>query len=139
PFYMGRTMVTRSQFQAALADERFQESLAVLRSRLPEAVPQRYLQLMTDPGTLPIVEVAALEAHCFAAWLGAELPTGKQWDKAAGRFDGAEGPFRSGWKPGMIALDRLEPGPVGTFPADESLYGCRDLAGNGRELTRDLT
>jgi hypothetical protein len=71
------------------------------------------------------------------------LPRIDEWYKAGGKFDGAAGPFRSTWKPGEIALSPGAqllslPMPAGTSPADVSPFGCRDMAGNGREFTSNL-
>jgi formylglycine-generating enzyme required for sulfatase activity len=87
----------------------------------------------------PVRGVTVVEAHCFAAMLGGMLPSGTQWDKAGGRFDGAKGPFKPDWKPdGCLALRLLKPHPVGTCPEDESVFHCRDMATNGREFTCDV-
>lgn len=40
--------------------------------------------------------------------------------------------------PPPIAFDREEPIPAGTATHDISPYGCRDMAGNGLELTREV-
>src|SRR5262249_42498974 len=91
----------------------------------------------------PVLNVTAEEAHRFARWLGGELPTAQQWDKAAGRFEDyrGDGPFKGKIgtvKPGLdVAVGRKKEGPmpVGAALRDESLFGCRDMAGNGREWT----
>jgi serine/threonine protein kinase len=97
---------------------------------------------------LPVVFVPVQVASEFAEWLGGKLPSMAQWDKAAGLHDhpeGAEGPFDSRWTLGDstgIAVGRTAEGPlpVGSAPYDVSQpYGCRDMAGNGLEWTRDLT
>ena len=41
-------------------------------------------------------------------------------------------------RPGEIAVGREKPMPVGTAPRDVSVFGCRDMAGNGREWTRTV-
>jgi hypothetical protein len=50
------------------------------------------------------------------------------------------GIWLSDWLPGDIAINRGRDGPmnVGEARYDESPYHCRDMAGNGREWTRDL-
>jgi hypothetical protein len=80
------------------------------------------------------------EAHEFARWLGGELPSAPQWDKAGGRWQGRPGPFLGNLtdvKPGDIAVNRIEEGPmrIGEARRDRSFYGCWDMAGNGREWT----
>lgn len=113
---------------------------------------------------LPMMGVNVQEAYDFARWLGgtglrddsstaqtsheerirAHLPTTTQWDKAAGFFDrgGRKGPYLMTWSglKGEIAVGRSEeegPMPVGTATHDISWCGCRDMAGNGPEWTRN--
>jgi serine/threonine protein kinase/formylglycine-generating enzyme required for sulfatase activity len=86
----------------------------------------------------PVFDVTVVEAHCFAECLHGRLPSGRQWDKAGGKFDGAAGPFKPDWKEGEIALNLDQSRDIGTSPGDVSIFDCRDLAGNGREWTRDL-
>jgi serine/threonine protein kinase len=98
---------------------------------------------------LPAVRVTAEEACRFADWLGRDrakvrLPKIEQWDKASGRFDASPtqlGPFLEPWKAGdkTIAVGRDAPAPVGSSPNDISPFGCRDMAGNGNEWTRNST
>jgi serine/threonine protein kinase len=96
-----------------------------------------------DP-KFPAFHVPALAARQFARWLdgSADLPTPEQWDKAAGRFDAnrKRGPFQEPWQKGDLAVGRDQQGPVavGTAPKDISPIGCRDMAGNGREWTREI-
>jgi serine/threonine protein kinase len=95
----------------------------------------------------PVFRVTAGEAARCARWLGGELPTARQWDKASGKYEAeAEqrvGPFLVPWNPqvpGQIAVGRkdLGPAPAGSSPRDRSVFGCRDMAGNGYEWTRTV-
>jgi hypothetical protein len=105
--------------------------------------------LLNENDRMPIMGVVALDAHRFAQWLGGHLPTVRQWDKATGLYEGAnrgKGPFQEPWELGEIAvgrdgLDGRDLGPVEVDGADKdvSLYGCRHMAGNGKEWTSDLT
>jgi hypothetical protein len=135
PFYITQDKVSNKLFRAFAAAN-------------PQAVADSQWQIGAmagdkDLGTddrLPVVRVTLYEAHLFARWLGGELPTARQWDKAAGLLDGAKGPFlgdHKELKPGDIALGRENEGPlpVGTAPRDVSKFDCRDMAGNGREWT----
>ncbi len=96
-----------------------------------------------DVDQLPVMYVSCEDACRFAHWLGGRLPTIEQWDKAAGRMEARPGlgPFEGSWNPqehGGIAVGRQGQGPmaVGTATADVSVFGCRDMAGNGEEWTR---
>jgi hypothetical protein len=76
----------------------------------------------------------------------AKLPRARQWDKAAGRFDLPEdhGPFVGTWDAAddpdgtRIAVLRTFPLAAGTATQDISIFCCRDMSGNGLELTRDV-
>jgi formylglycine-generating enzyme required for sulfatase activity len=141
PFYIMRDKVARGQLWALLTDARGQELLKRRSDRYPGTVRNSWREEPLSPGSaqLPAVDVTVMEAHCCAARVGGKLPTDLQWVKAGGGRDGAEGPYRPGWKPGGIALGLEGPRPVGTSPDDECpLSGCRDMAGNGRELTGEL-
>jgi formylglycine-generating enzyme required for sulfatase activity len=68
---------------------------------------------------LPATRVTVDEAFRFAWWLGGNLPSDQQWDKAAGAHDHETGSF-------TIAV------------GEESIYGCQEMAGKAREWTRSL-
>lgn len=94
---------------------------------------------------LPVMGVDVEDADRFAQWLKGRLPTIHQWDKAAGRYEvpPREGPYAADWDPTdntQIAVNREQEGPlpVGTASKDRSPFGCRDMAGNGWEWTRNL-
>jgi formylglycine-generating enzyme required for sulfatase activity len=83
-----------------------------------------------------------IEAHCFAERLGGKLPRREQWLKGAGKDEDRRiGPFDEGPKdlPGpAVDLAKTGPLPVGEAKRDRSIYGFHDMAGNGREWTRDV-
>jgi serine/threonine protein kinase len=93
----------------------------------------------------PVLRVHVDDAHWFAQWLGGYLPTRRQWDKAAGRFEenARLGPYLDPWDindKSQIAVNRGQEGPmrVGEASQDISPFDIRDMAGNGREWTRDV-
>jgi serine/threonine protein kinase len=91
----------------------------------------------------PVMNVTVIDAWKFAQWLGGNLPTVKQWNKASGFYEKnrGEGPFLEPWEKGEIAVGRGKDGPmdVGTARRDRSPLDVRDMAGNGREWTRNLS
>ena len=144
PFYVMRDKVSNGQFNAAVRDPHMEELLTDAAKAGPWAVRRKWTKEgRGDPGqaALPVVYVTMPEARCFAHFLGGDLPTTTQWDKAAGRFDDAEGPFAIGKPPkGLAAVKNQGRDIPGPFPAgdpdgDESVFGCRDMADNGREWT----
>ncbi len=142
PFYIMRDKASNGQFNAAANDEGMKRLLDEAAKAGPWAVRREWnKEGRGDPAqaALPVVYVTFPEARCFAHFLGGELPTATQWDKAAGRYDGAAGPYRPGApaKGLAIARNRTKLGPiaVGDADGDESVFGCRDMADNGREWT----
>jgi len=138
PFYMQRTMVSNRAFRA------FAESQPLPKTtqwKLGGLAAGKDLPAEKHPQA-PVFRVTVDEAHRFAQWIGGRLPSAKQWDKAAGLNDNstAAGPFKEGWEPGAIAVNRPREGPLpcGAAAHDVAPSGCRDMAGNGREFTRDV-
>lgn len=101
----------------------------------------------------PVYRMHISDAEAFARWLHplARLPSAEQWDVASGAYSEweFEGPFNASLESirenqdsetpaDMIAFGRMESGPLpsGTASADVSIYGCRDMSGNGMEWTR---
>src|SRR5262249_55456117 len=94
---------------------------------------------------LPALGVPLGDAYHCARWLGGNLPTTLQWDKAAGLYDrqGRRGPFLGEWKaaaPLRIGVGRGDAGPLPPDQAgdDVGVFGCRNMAGNGWEWTGTL-
>jgi formylglycine-generating enzyme required for sulfatase activity len=138
-FYMMENKVWNALFKVATRDPAYKEALDKWRSAYPWTIKGDW---KLDGGDrLPVVNVTPTEAFEFARWLKGHLPLVMQWDKAAGYYDPdrGRGPFKQGWKPGEIAINRDGPLPVGEAAADVSPYGIRDMAGNGLEYTRNIS
>ncbi len=93
--------------------------------------------------------VSVQDAEAYATWrtAGSErwryfLPSADQWEKAARGVDGRFFPWGDKIEPGFAATSESCAArgagrePVGLFPADESPYGVRDLAGVVANWTR---
>jgi hypothetical protein len=90
------------------------------------------------PGELPALGMSAERAQACAAWLGGELPTTRQWDKAAGFWDreGRDGPAKGS----RVAVNRRASGPRPVDAPGEddvTVFSAKGMAGNGTEFTRD--
>jgi hypothetical protein len=154
-FYVLRDKVSREQFAAALPRLRELLPKFVVR-KLDEGQPwsnvkrrweQTWLRNGIRDPKYPATDVTPTEAHCFAQCLGpaCRLPTGKEWDKSGGRYDGQEAPFDlSLWHQKGPALDMAIHLPKGQFrnvgecKEDVSFFRCRDMGGNGFEWTCDV-
>ncbi|MCS6853058.1 MAG: bifunctional serine/threonine-protein kinase/formylglycine-generating enzyme family protein [Gemmataceae bacterium] len=140
-FYMMETKVWNELF-AKFAQERPAEVRNHLWKR---GGVRNEADIGIENGRLPVLRVSVEDAYRFARWLGGNLPTAQQWDKAAGCYEGKRGPFRgeAPWNPKAdppeVAIGRGAEGPlpVGTATRDISPFGCRDMAGNGTEWTRN--
>jgi len=89
----------------------------------------------------PALGVGVEDAYRFASmWLHGDLPTTDQWDKASGLWEEprGEGPYQGKWE-GTAKLDIAlkEPVRIATDKHNRSPFGCRDMAANGREWTRN--
>ncbi|HEV8324440.1 MAG TPA: bifunctional serine/threonine-protein kinase/formylglycine-generating enzyme family protein [Myxococcota bacterium] len=100
-------------------------------------------------GSLPVLAVHWFDATAFARWRAARdgapvrLATEVELEKAARGVDGRWFPWGDGWDPRFCKMRESRPGlgqpePVGAFPADESVYGVRDLAGGMRTWAADV-
>lgn len=97
----------------------------------------------------PAAAITWREARAFCRYLGKDLPTLDQWDKAlrgGTTLDGQPNPcprrtfawcgaMNTQWANVRIG-DQAQPLPVGSNPHDTSPYGVLDMVGNVQEWTR---
>lgn len=140
-FYIMANKVTVGQFRAFASAA----PLAITDSRWLSGAKAGDKDLNNSNERHPVFRVTAVDALAFARSLGGNLPTVRQWEQAAGKSAGSpsDGPYRGVWdsnSPGKITVRRGSDGPlpVGESEQDVSPFGCYDMAGNGREWTRDI-
>ncbi|MBI3722528.1 SUMF1/EgtB/PvdO family nonheme iron enzyme [bacterium] len=88
----------------------------------------------------PVVNVSFDEAAAYAKFLGKELATPAQWEKAGRGTDGRKFPWGSGFEPNRTNTKEAAVGrtvPVSALK-DESPYGCRGMSGNVFQWTRGI-
>jgi len=151
-FYIMEDKVSNELFALFENDPAGQKLLKEFRQNQPKLIKDLWRKgavadgkdLGTSEDQLPVMRATLLEAYAFARWLGGHLPSARQWDKAAGRFEdkAGPGPFDGPWDKqdqNAVAVNRPKEGPmpVGHASRDVSRFGCRDMAGNGWEWTRD--
>lgn len=116
------------------------------------AAPATFLDMTSPPrDDLPVVGINFFTARNYCRFMGKDLQTLAQWQKAfrgGVQLDGSENPSanrKTTWlkatndRPANLAYEGSAPlAPVGSFPDDTSPYGVKDLAGNISEWTKDL-
>jgi iron(II)-dependent oxidoreductase len=102
---------------------------------------------MFDLIPLPLawpVYVSLAEAHAYAAWRGARLPTEAEFQRVAyGTPSGIERAYPWGddapaSERGVLDFSAWDPQPAGSHPAGRSAWGVDDLMGNGWEWTSTI-
>jgi hypothetical protein len=88
----------------------------------------------------PVFGVRASDAHRYAAYLNARLPSFEQWRKAAGFYALTQPDPLAGLTRPQVAVGLTNgPMPVGEALADRSIpYRLHDMRGNGYQWTRTV-
>lgn len=102
----------------------------------------------------PVTQVSWEDAAAYCQWVGGQLPTEAQWEKACRGTDGRMWPWGNKFDGTRVNScdarcpierwrdDRFDDGyaftaPIGSFPTGASPYGALDMAGNVWEWVAD--
>jgi formylglycine-generating enzyme required for sulfatase activity len=140
-FAMDRTEVSNSAFRMFTSPT----SSTVLT--MPSYPNTRVFRHAAEPN-YPVTQVTWAQAQAYCRFLGKQLPSDAQWEKAMRgglRVHGAANPMprrivpwgNSASVPANVKdVGGEQPAPVGANRGDASPYGVLDLAGNVQEWTR---
>jgi serine/threonine protein kinase len=162
-FYIMENKVANDLFEKAINDPDFLERLDHFQKEMPWAISKSWKKGRPADvpserwAHLPTFDVTVAEAYCFAAWFGDQLtppipdhwrgniPSVREWDKAGGYYDGDKEMPIPNLKLASIeapekefAVKRGEPVRIDETGRYVSRFGCRQLADNGAEWTREL-
>ena len=132
-FYMSRFEITNREFNNFLQATSYRPS--VRRDFLQHWEGSRYPDWAAD---FPVVWVSSSDAAAYCRWVGGELPSETQWEKAARGGSGARA-FPWGETPPSQSIVNCASGqaePVGDRAEDLSSFQVYDLGGNVSEFTR---
>ena len=93
--------------------------------------------LMSTSIELPVSYVSWFDAQGYAAFAGKQLPSRRQWERAAHGDAHASSlyPWGDEWKEGAANVHTDSSRPSASFSEDLSWAGCYDMAGNVAEWT----
>lgn len=137
-YYIDATEITNEQYSACV------DAGACTRPSDSGAPDSRYMvdnyYVRSQFGDYPVVRVRWQDAKDYCAWVGEQLPTEAQWEKAARGIDGRVFPWgnsfdRSNANTEDNGGDSLK--PVGSYANGRSPYGVYDMAGNVWEYVAD--
>ena len=140
-FWIGRTPVTYAQYKRFIdANPAYAVPFRAAGWARPYNWNQETRTYPADKADHPVVIVSWNDAEAFCDWAGLQLPTEREWEKAArGDKDGRAYPWGDDWVDGRC--NTSEAGVGGTTPVEQyspqsdSPYGCADMAGNVWEWT----
>lgn len=95
---------------------------------------------MTTHPEHPACYVSWFDAQAYAAWKGCQLPSRRQWERAAHgeAVVSPEYPWGTEWKAGAANVESGYSHPPKSFIEDVAWSGCFDMTGNVAEWTSSL-
>ena len=132
-FYVSRFEVTNREFRDFVKTTSYRPSDR--RDFLRHWEGEQYPDWGAD---FPVVWVSGSDAAAYCRWVGGELPSETQWEKAArGASDARAFPWGEELSPrSQVNCASGQAEPVGDRPGDISPFQVYDLGGNVSEWTR---
>jgi len=147
-YWIDQTEVTNAMYEMCVDDGKCTDPYSEESSTRPS-----YFRNSTYRD-YPVINVDWFQAKAYCKWVGRELPTEAQWEKAARGTDGRTYPWGNNspngnlvnladsntsfdWRDDTIDDGYADTAPVGTYPAGKSPSGALDMAGNVWEWVAD--
>ena len=136
-FFIMRREVTEAEFEAFI-----QKKPGWPEGSCGPTLPAHWADGSPPPGTgdYPVRGVCWEAAKAYCEWIGLELPTEAQWERAARGIDGRTYPWgeEDPSKPlAVFETGTSGPEPTGSHPAGAAPSGGLDMAGNVAEWVLD--
>lgn len=140
-YWIGETEVTCEQFAQFLNEKGNQTEGGVTWCSLMGAVKIEqsggYFKAKSGLGAHPVVELSWFGARAFARWMGGDLPTEPQWEKAAKGGREVTWPWGNTWDKNNAATGDHTDTTVPVKSYGQNGYGLFDMAGNVLEWCAD--
>ena len=138
PSHLPKVPLEQLRFIAAEKIKLDMDTTVMEKDELIKAMSEQIVSL----DQLPVADVSWHDANAYCRWLGKELPSEAQWEKAARGSDGQIFPWGNNWDSKLANTGDDEAwnngtAPVGSYPKGVSPYGVYDMAGNVWEWVDD--
>lgn len=145
-FWIDRTEVTKGEYRACINSGVCEPPMQW------DKEIEAGLETMPNPDDRPAAGITWSQATTYCAWAEKRLPTEAEWEKAARGREGYKYPWGNTPEPTcelahhILVVDGVAIGcteasenllAVGSLPANESVFGALDMAGNVTEWTSE--
>jgi formylglycine-generating enzyme required for sulfatase activity len=137
--YLHSKIDSETDLEHRETEEYWIDILPVSNAQYAEFLPSHHDRFPEEENDHPVVSISLFEAESYANWLGKELPTEEEWEKAARGPDGRLYPWGNNFakEKANSARDEFhQTTVVSAYPDGASPYGCLDMCGNVWEWTQ---
>ncbi|MHC4548678.1 MAG: formylglycine-generating enzyme family protein [Planctomycetota bacterium] len=141
PYLIDRTEVTCRQYAAFLHAMARENSFSLRHTEDPGVTLRPVGWKSDDPpagrASHPVTGIAWYAAHTYARWVGGQLPSEAEWERAAAGVRGHAYPWGDKLEPERCHRQAKGTLPAASLPGGESPTGLLHMSGNVREWCVD--